>query len=414
MTNIGLLKLELIAYGIKAKEGLPEPLANPFGLVHLVLPDTVAVSVHRVEDSSDTPFTLSCVKGRYFLDDSRKKTKPLSVSWTPPLKAYQMTTSSGLKVSEILTVHGGFIAVHPKGPCRFGLSGLTCRYCGSSQGLASPPHSAKLNEPPPQRLSADSQETYQHPPFTKKDLVEALKLVLKEKRCDFVNLSSGRVETEDGGVEWLEPWVEEIRKNVNILISLDLVPPKNKSWIDKTYAMGVDALYYDLDFFNPLEADKQECNEQDTRQLEALEYAAKVFPKGAVLSHVVIGLEPVKETEKRMKALLDRGVIPVLVYFPPYPDSALAKAWKVAPKQAAVLYANLYAGITEHKNTPHWVQQRDVVLTPLEGRFFSPKSASFDLALRDFYQTSFGRSWRLKMTSLRRRLRRQKKISPAE
>ncbi len=390
MTNIGLLKLELMAYGIKAKEGLPEPLANPFGLVHLVLPDTVAVSVHRVEDSSDTPFTLSCVKGRYFLEDSRKKTKPLSVSWTPPLKAYDKTVSSGLKVSDILTVHGGFIAVHPKGPCRFGLSGLTCRYCGSNRALSA------------------------HPSFTKKDLVEALKLVMKEKKCDFVNLSSGSVETEDGGVEWLQPWVEEIRKNVNILISLDLVPPKNKSWIDKTYAMGVDALYYDLDFFNPLEADKQECKEQDTRQLEALEYAAKVFPKGAVLSHVVIGLEHVKETEKRMKALLDRGVIPVLVYFPPYPDSALAKAWKVAPKQAAVLYANLYAGITEHKNTPHWVQQRDVVLTPLEGRFFSPKSASFHLALRDFYQTSFGRSLRLKMTSLRRKLRRQKKQSLAD
>ena len=250
MINVGLLKLELIAYGIKAGKDLPEPLTNPFGLVHLVLPDKVAVSVHRqpqrgVEGKApaalpmegatrapviSTPFTLLSEKNHFYLEDQRENGKRISVSWTPPLKAYEKVTSSGLKVSDILMVHGGYIAVHPKGPCRFGLSGLSCRYCGSSRELS------------------------QHPPFTKRDLVEAIQFVLKEKRCDFVNLSSGRVETEDGGVEWLQPWVYEIRKHINILISLDLVPPKTNTWIDQTYAMGVDALYYDLDFFNPKDA----------------------------------------------------------------------------------------------------------------------------------------------------------------
>jgi hypothetical protein len=55
----------------------------------------------------------------------------------------------------------------------------------------------------------------------------------------------------DGGVERLEKWVTEIRKHLNVLIALDLVPPATNDWIDKTYAMGVDALYYDSDFFNP-------------------------------------------------------------------------------------------------------------------------------------------------------------------
>jgi len=384
MINVGLLKLELIAYGIKAQEGLPEPLSNPFGLVHLVLPDKVAVSVHRMQDSVETPFTLVCEKSRFFLEDSRAPGKRCPVSWTPPLKAYERETSSGLKVADILTVHGGYIAVHPKGPCRFGLAGLSCRYCGSGRELS------------------------QHPPFSKRDLVEAIQFVLKEKRCDFVNLSSGRVETEDGGVEWLQPWVQELRKHINILISVDLVPPRRDEWIDRTYAMGVDALYYDLDFFNPEEAKSSEAlKEQNLRHLEALEYAAKIFPKGAVLSHVVIGLEAVRESEKRIGELLARNVVPVLAYFPPYPESALAKSWKVGPKEAAAVYAHLFENLILQKNTPHWVQQLDVVLTPLEGRFFSAKSASYHLALRDFYQTSFGRSLRMGMISLRRRLRVQ-------
>ena len=79
----------------------------------------------------------------------------------------------------------------------------------------------------------------------------------------------------------------------------------------------------------------------------------------------------------------------------------------MSPKQAASLYAHLFEGLSHHKNTPHWVQQLDVALTPLEGRFFSKKSASHHLALRDFYQTSFGRNLRMGLIGVRRRLRVQ-------
>jgi len=383
MLNPALLKLELIAYGIHTEGEVPRPLANPFGLVHLVLPESTAVSVHEVK--SETPFTLLKKKDKFYLRDSRRSEKEFSISWTPPLQSYQKKTSSGVLVSDILTVHGGYIAVHPKGACRFGMSGLSCRYCGSTR------------------------ELYRHPAFTKKDLIEAVEIVLKEKKCEFLNLSSGRVETEDGGVKWLKPWVEEIRRHLDILISLDLVPPKTNDWIDETYAMGVDALYYDLDFFNPLEMEStQKFQQQEERHLEALAYAAKIFPKGAVLSHVVVGLEPVKETKKKVDLLLELGVVPVLAYFPPDSTSNLVKVWKVEPKELTSLYAHLFEGLAKTKNTPHWVQQQDVVLTPLEGRFFSIRSPGFHLALKEFYQTSFGRSLRRSLVGVRRRLKGQR------
>src|SRR5262249_47972860 len=153
------------------------PLTNPFGLVHLVLPEKLPVSVHVNTNGSESPFTLRKDGARFHLDIEGEEFLP--VEWTPPLSAYQKKTSSGLMVSDILTVHGDFIAVHPSHRCRFGESGLSCRYCGSSKELS------------------------EHPPFTPRDLVEAIQIVMQEKRCDVVTLSSGHVETPDGGVEKL-------------------------------------------------------------------------------------------------------------------------------------------------------------------------------------------------------------------
>jgi hypothetical protein len=374
-----LLKLQLLYHGVRAGEGLPSTLANPFGLVHLVLPERVPVSVHLNQNGRESPFTLKMEGGRSYLDIAGRECVP--VRWTPPLKSYQKQTSSGIMVSDILTVHGDFIAVHPSHACRFGQAGLSCRYCGSSRELSG------------------------HPPFTPRDLVEAVQIVLTEKRCDVVALSSGRVETEDGGVEKLSKWVAEIRKHLNVLISLDLVPPANNDWIDQTYAMGVDALYYDTDFFNPTDEPKKDFEKHKLRQLQALEYAVRIFPKGAVLSHLVVGLEPLEETRKSIDLLIDRGVVPVLAYFPPYDGSALRARWTAVPEKAQELYRHLYERLAKTRLNLQWVQQYDVVLTPLEGRFFSERPPGRHLKLKHFQETAFGRTVRFGLASLRRHLR---------
>ena len=86
--NAGLLKLELIADGIRAAAGLPQPLANPFGLVHLVLPDKVTVSVHLISDGNQTPFTLLEEGKQFYLERKGPMAERVPVSWTPPLHSY--------------------------------------------------------------------------------------------------------------------------------------------------------------------------------------------------------------------------------------------------------------------------------------------------------------------------------------
>src|SRR5205085_1781188 len=117
---------------------------------------------------------------------------------------------------------------------------------------------------------------------------------------EMVHLSSGFVTEPDGGVRALEPWVKAIRAQFPAFISLDVMPPQDNHWIDLTYAMGVDAVYYDIDVFAPqlfaeLYPSKQEAFRHQ-RYLEALSYAAQIFPRGAVLSHLVVGLEPLSST----------------------------------------------------------------------------------------------------------------------
>jgi hypothetical protein len=379
MINFALLKLQLLYNGIRAGGNLVSPLTNPFGLVHLVLPEKIPVSVHLNANGNESPFTLRRDGSVFYLEIGGRET--VEVQWTPPLQSYQKKVSSGLLVSDILTVHGDVIAVHPSKPCRFGQSGLSCRYCGSSKELS------------------------EHPPFTPRDLVEAIQIVMQEKRCDVVTLSSGYVDTEDGGVERLEKWVAMIRKHLDVLIALDLVPPATNDWIDTTYAMGVDALYYDSDFFNPNDEPRGDFEKHKSRQLEALQYAARIFPTGAVLSHLVIGFERLEETISSIDLLIDRGVVPVLVYFPPYNGSNLRDIWKATPEEAQRVYAHLYERLVRTRINPHWVQQYDVVLSPLEGRFFSTESPRYHLKLKNFYETGTGRALRFAMASLRRHLR---------
>ena len=119
----------------------------------------------------------------------------------------------------------------------------------------------------------------------------------------------------------------------------------------------------------------------------------------------MIGFEPPEETQKNIDLLIERGVVPVLAYFPPRDGTDLKNRWTATPREIARLYAHLFERLVKSRITPHWVQQYDVVLTPLEGRFFSQRSPRYYLTLKNFYETGFGRAVRFGLASLRRHLR---------
>lgn len=381
LENPGQVKLDLLYHGVRcAKEShLPE---DPSGTVILVLPEEVWVNVtYNADYVADSPYELHFHNKKWLLIKGKQE---IPVKVLRPLKAYAKKTSSGIPVSDILFLHGGFVSVEPMGVCRFTKSGLECKYCRHKG---------------PRAKTA----------FSTRDLIEALALVRKEVPFDIVQLSSGFVESEDGGVLALEPLVREVRKHFHTFISIDVMPPANNDWIDRSYAMGVDAIYYDIDVFAPdLFADlypEKEEKVRHQRYLEALEYAARTFPSGAVCTHLVLGLEPLASTKKGIETLTRMGVMPLLTFFRPLSDGHLVKKWDVKLKDVVPLYKHLFELTRKKKINPYWIRQFDVLLTPLEGRFFAGSKPSWSVSLQNFYRTAVGRQMALGMATLRRNLR---------
>ncbi len=379
--NPGKLKLDLLYRGVRLGEGATLP-KDPSGAVILVLPEDLLANVtYEAPYAQQSPYCLEHQNGVWSLQTDQVAT-PVKV--IKPLKAYDQVTQSGIPVSDILCAHGTFVAVEPMGLCRFTKSGLECKYCRHK--------SARVKTA-----------------FTARDLIEALNYVKKEVPIDMVHLSSGFVESEDGGVLALEPLVKEIRNHFNVFISIDVMPPQHNDWIDRTYAMGVDAVYYDIDVFDPklfreLYPEKEESFRHQ-HYLEALSHATKTFPSGAVCTHLVAGLEPLESTKKGIETLTQLGVLPLLTFFRPESGSELERKWDVDEAAVAPLYEELFKQVSRHKINPNWIRQYDVMLTPLEGRFFGRGKKNWRVAQESFYKTGLGRKTALSLAAMRRNLR---------
>ena len=118
------------------------------------------------------------------------------------------------------------------------------------------------------------------------DVIEVVRAAFEEGAADFVFFNSSVYDAEDGGIGFLTPYIEGVRKHFDTFVALQVHPPRSDRWIDRTYAMGVDALSYNLELFDP-DALGRHCIGRvryigRERYLEALAYAAGVFPSGTV------------------------------------------------------------------------------------------------------------------------------------
>src|SRR5262249_45609613 len=150
------------------------------------------------------------------------------------------------------------------------------------------------------------------------------------------------------------------RKHFDTFVAVQVHPPRSDPWIDRTYAMGVDALSYNLELFDP-DVLGRHCIGRvryvgRERYLAALGYAASVFPAGTVWTDLVLGLEPADSTIAGIDALAGAGVVPVLCVHHPGPDTIP----QVTPEEAAEVVAHLDRTVRERNLNVTWV--RDLAL----------------------------------------------------
>jgi hypothetical protein len=392
--NPGYLKLELAVKGVRLDEtarlyasGLrasPAAAERPYD-IEIVLPQDVCVNVAIAEETSgDSPFLLSGQDDHFILQRNGDR---VDVRLVSPPSFYQLHTGRGRPMWQVGTVYGGFIAINAAAACGFSLSGAPCRFCRSGSGIP-------------------IEEGF---PIAVEEVVEVVRAAFAEGAAEFVYFNVPYVGSEDAGIAFLEPYIGAVKRHFDTLIAVQMHPPKSNRWVDRTYAMGVDALSYAVEIYDH-DLLGRRCAGRvrhigRERYYEALQYAATIFPSGTVWSDLVVGLEPAESTMRGIDALTGIRVLPVLSLFRPRDEHELRGHPLPTIDEVVPVYAHLFHTVRQAGINMGWVRDLSFAVTPLEARFFAGDNARIPFAMQQFYRSKLGTLAARGLSRLRRRLR---------
>ena len=390
--NPGFLKLELSARGMRldssarARSGFDRVPAGARSVVRgieLVLPHDVWVSVPLEDDDAGaSPFLLAGAGEQFTL---RHAGPDVEVRVVAPPRFYERTTKPGRPMWQVGAVYGNFIAVHPAASCSYSLRGVPCRFCRS--GGVAPGEAAPSVE----------------------EVVEVVRAAFEEGVAEFVYFNPPYAGSDDAGLDALQPYVTAVKRHFDTLVAVQMHPPRGTQWIDRTYAMGVDAVSYSVEMHDP-DTLARRCAGRARyigreRYYDALGYAATIFPRGTVWSDLVLGAEPIESTQAGIDALVGLGVLPVVcVVRPPRGAPPLGDV-PLSPEVVTPVFAHLYRAVRQAKISMGWVRDLCTGITPLEARFFAGDAARLAVAMQHFYRSRLGGLATRNLGRLRRRLR---------
>lgn len=389
------LKLALTVYGVRLGEELAgETLfsapasARDFASrdVELLLPeDIVARCPAGTRAANKSPYTLRNIDDRFVVVDAAGEQTPVAI--VPPPAFYTKTTSLGTAMWRIGTVHAGYVSIDPATSCGFAGKGVACQFC---------------------TVQGDTPEA-QSEPRSVDEVLEVVRAAFDEGAAEFVYFNTGYFDSDDGGFAFLQPYVEAVKKHFDTLVGLQIHPPRDNRWIDRTYAAGVDALSYAIEIHDPVELARY-CKGRTEligreRYYDALAYACKIFPSGTVWSDLIVGLEPLESTKAGITVLTEMGVLPVLSLFRPLDETDLREHTPPDPEDIAPVYAHLYKSVREARINVQYMRDLGYAVTPIEARFFAGEDAKLDVAVSSFYKSKIGSRAVRGLSKLRRRLR---------
>ena len=394
LDNPGRAKLALVMHGVRLPEGLPHASrwVSQANAVETVV-DVRLPSGHFATVPVGQPFTEESPISLYPEDDGEEGRarlvqdgETLPVRLLPVPAWYQRQTRAGARMGSFASLHDKLLILHPLLGCGFfAEAGRACRYCvyDSMLNQAVPP----LRDP--------------------LELVEVVRAALAEREVDTVYLYNGFVPGDAAGLDRLTSLIALLRRHLgHRQIALESVAPRDVSMIDELYAAGLDIFICNLELHDPArfsELCPGKASEGGQEAIwRALEHAVSVFRAGAVVSHLILGLEPLDATLAGMKALVDRGVVPLLVPFRPLPGTPLADRPLPGMDEAEQAFLALYELLNESGLPTHRLRDMGRVLTPMESRVLVGRETT--LAER-FSLSPWGRRVGGWMDALRRSLR---------
>jgi len=347
------LKTDLVASGVAVRDGLHVSLRltdRATQAIDVELPNGVAASVPILHDGDESNVyrLLTDANGIYLerpegLDDAPRR---VVVEVHPAPQFYASRTVSGTPMHRIAERRGRILVVTPLGRCGYSLVGRPCTFC----------------------IEGGRPATASGAAITPADVVEAVSAAVREAPVDVVLFNTDSAEGDDGGVAFLAPYIQAVRRHVHVLIAAQLHPPRSVEWVDRSYALGLDAISYGLEIFDAeifgrLCVGRARYIGRD-RYLEMLARAVTVFPRGAVWSELVVGVEPVEQTATGIEMLADIGVVPVLSI----PRSPHGFSHRPTPEDVSRLVRHLAEASEAHHVPITWVRELGASLTPSDAR----------------------------------------------
>ncbi len=389
----GQLKLALVHRGIildpalRARGDLPDiagPVAATDPTVELALPGELLARVRIRDHDPSCPFVLTAVNGNLvvrIVDAGEPESYDVRLSPLP--RFYGRSTARGTAMRAVAAVHGSYIAIRPDMACGLSAGESLCGVCTGGS-----------------RLVPDWNPAVE-------DVVDVVRAAFEEGVAEFVYFTAPCTDTADRGIASLEPHVKAIKRHFNTLVAAHLHPPAVDEWIDRAYAVGIDALSFGVEIFDS-DTLRRHCPgriEQIGREryYAALAHAASIFPSGAVWSDLILGLEPESSTMHGIEALAAIGVVPVLRV--PSLDAPLEGGPSSATDMATSVGSHLYTVVKEHRINMGWVRDLSTSVPPLEARFFAGDEAWLAVAMQNFYRSRVGGLTARNLARFRRRLR---------
>ncbi len=390
--NPGRCKLALVSQGVALPDGLQNSShwvaqanatesvidirlpSGHFATVPVAQPYTQKSSIQLRQQDADGSAALSW-------GDEK-----LDIQMLPAPRFYRYKTRSGARMGSFASLHENLLMLHPLMGCGFfARQGAACQYCQ---------YDSMLNEDEP-------------PLRDPLELVEVVRAALAEREIDTVYLYNGFAPGDDVGLARLVPVIALLRRHLgHRQIALETVAPKDLSVIDALYAAGLDIFVcnlevHDADRFAEVCPGKQHAGGQ-AAIWKALDHARQVFRDGAVVSHLIVGLDDIESTKKGIDALITHGVVPLLQPFRPLPGTPLASQESPSLQVMEELFLYLYATLKETDFPTHRLRHMGRVLTPMESRVLDGREAMLS---ERWVASSIGRHLDGWVDGLRRHLR---------
>ncbi|MBI5599003.1 MAG: radical SAM protein [Deltaproteobacteria bacterium] len=388
LKNPGMLKIDLMLRGVRMEGPLKgvEPTSGRAGAgLDIMLPKGMLVNVPCDEGfTKDSPYALKGDGQGYLVTDGSSS---VAVRVIAAPGFYGRRTRTGVPMKDIASVHGSYAVVTPSPRCDFFDSNIECRYCAGNFDA---------------RGKGDKV-------YSVDEVLETVESLLKEGSSEIIYISIGFSKSDDGGIGFLSPYIKAVKKHFNCLVAVEALPPKKNHWIDDTYAVGADSVLYNLEIFDrelfELICPGRAATIGRERYVEALNYAAGVFPNGTVASHLIVGLEPPGSTRMGIDFLTEMGVVPILPIYRPQPGRAL----RIEPLTAEIIipvYRHLYRAVKKNGINMNWVRDISMVTTPIEGRALAGEDGKgLSTLVEQFYKTKLGLKTAWGLSTLRRKLR---------